>query len=160
MSIGGIGASSGRTTSTVSNVSQVWVRTDDDREVAVRTNPDKFATRDGHRVSMLVAARNSGPSLMVAGVNHSTGDRRREAGFPMILLAIMSMLFLSWIPVLFFFSIHPLIGLVTGGLFVWMVVNSFVRGCKIIVAGSAFLIKAGSTASRVSNIGAEAFKPI
>jgi len=133
----GVGGSSGRTTSTVTNVTQIWLKTNEGLEIAVRTNPDKFATREGHQVSMLTMPKGSGPSWMVAGINHTTGTKRRESGFPLIFLAIMSIIFLSWIPVLFVFAFPPL-GLLTGALFIWMVAYLFILGGKVSLSGGSY----------------------
>jgi hypothetical protein len=147
----GIGTSSGRTTSTVTNHTQLWVRSDDGQEVAVRTNPDKFATREGHRVSMLVMPRSSGPSWMVAGINLTTGDRRRESGASLIIMGIMSVIFLGWIPALFF-AMHFMVGLATCGLFLWMVGYLITTGAKISSRGSAFFASMSGRATASANL--------
>ena len=145
----GVGTSSGRTTSSVTNVTQLWVQTDDGREVAVRTNPDKFATREGHRVSMVLLDQKSGPAWMVAGANLSTGDRRREHGGIFGLLAFLCLLFLFWIP-LVGFAINPILGLIVSGLMLWGLGYLCSYGNQISTRGKAFIegLKAVSAADR------------
>ncbi len=138
VSVGGFGTSSGRTTSTVTNVAQLWVQTDDGREVAVRTNPDKFATRGGHRVSMALLVRNSGPGWMVAGYNHTTGDKRREGVVGLYFLAIVGFIFTFWMP-LIFFGFGAAVGLIACGLYLWAIGSLVVTAVRIGAAGSNFL---------------------
>lgn len=145
MSIGGIGASNGRTTSTVTNVGQVWVKTDEGQEIAVRVNPDKFATREGHRVSMIVSANKSGPAHMIAAVNHATGKSRRESALAVYFLVPMAVIFLGWIPVLLIFALPP-VGLLAAALFVWAMFSMITRAIRIDHAGSSFLGKMASGA--------------
>lgn len=142
--VGGFGTSSGRTTSTVTNVALVWVQTDDGREVAVRTNPDRFATRDGHRVSMSLLVRNSGPGFMVAGYNHSTGDRRREGVGSMYFLTILGLLFTFWIP-LMFFGFGAGAGFIACALYLWGIGYMFTSAVRMDAAGRAFMGKLNTT---------------
>lgn len=143
----GIGVGGGRTTSTVSNVAQLWVQTDDGREIAVRTNPDKFAVRGGHRVSMLLMPKRSGPAWMVAGFNHATGEKRVESGIPLIIMAIIALIFLSWIPMMVF-ALNVVAGLIAVGLFLWMLAYQIVCGVQIGRRGGAFIRKASAETNR------------
>lgn len=136
--IGGIGTSSGRTTSTVTNVSQMWLKTDEGSEIPVRINPDKFAAREGHRVSMLVTIRGNGPAQMIAGVNETTGETRTEGGTAYTVLAVAIPFMTFWIPVLAFF-IHPLAGIGFAGFLLWVVYYFASCGRQVSNRSKAFL---------------------
>lgn len=154
----GVGTSSGRTTSSVTNVSQLWVQADDGREVAVRTSPDKFAAREGHRVSMVLMDQKSGPAWMVAGANLSTGAQRREHGGIFGLLAFICLLFTFWIPLLGF-AINPILGLIVGGLMLWGLAYLCSIGHQISTRGKAFIEKLKSVRAGERVIGQPGIQP-
>ncbi|HTO28312.1 MAG TPA: hypothetical protein VL017_06945 [Devosia sp.] len=153
MSYGGIGVSNGRTTSTVSNVGQIWVKTDEGEEIAVRANPDKFATREGHRVSMVVSTPKFGPAHMVAGINHVTGKSRRESAAVLYVLVPLAVVFLGWIPLLLIFALPP-VGVVASGLFVWAIISIITTAFRIGQAGTSFLNRMATSGKRRVAVGA------
>lgn len=154
MSYGGIGVSNGRTTSSVTNVGQVWVKTDEGEEIAVRVNPDKFATREGHRVSMIVNAPKSGPAQMVAAINHATGKTRRESAAMLYVMVPLSIVFLGWIPLLLVFAMPP-VGLVASALFVWGMFSMITTALRIDGAGTSFLGRVKRESSQAPRVVAE-----
>lgn len=152
MAIRGMGVSSGRVSSTVKTVAQLWLQTDDGREIAVRINPDKFAVRGGHRVSLLTVPKKAGAAWVAAGFNHATGEKHRESGTSVIVLGVMSLLLFFWVPLLMF-ALHAILGLIGSGLFLWMIGYLIVAGAQINSRCSAFIGGVTAMQNQPSNNG-------
>lgn len=137
ISINGVGGSVGTTRSSVRNLTQIWVRTDDGGEVAVQTNPDWFSVRAGHRVTVLVERKGGASVRLVAGLNHNTGAKIGASGTPFIVLSILGFIFFSWFPAMLF-GLNVGIGLIASAIFLLVIGRLFLTGMRINTAVGDF----------------------